>query len=254
MTLTGTGFTDAIGVQIGGISADFTVLSDNTILTMAPPQTGTVNITVTSYSGTSQSLPANSFTYSAAAAPTVSSLSPNTGDTTGDTVVDINGSGLSGATNVTFDGVATDFTIVNDSLILATAPPTSVATGGTPIAVQVTTAAGTSSTGSSSNFSYTAPENSTPAVTQVTPNTGSTAGGDVITIVGSNFVGVTEVDFGSVATDAFTVNSATSITVTAPPNNDTSGYVNVVVKTTSGQSSTGSAATSHTVPRPAPAP
>ena len=155
-------------------------------------------------------------------------------------MVDINGSGLLGASSVWFDGVATDFTIVNDSLIVATAP-VHVATGSTPITVQVTTAAGTSSTGSSSNFSYTAPANSTPAVTQVTPNTGSTAGGDVITIAGSNFVGVTEVDFGSVATDAFTVNSATSITVTAPPNNDTSGYVDVVVKTTSGQSSTGSA-------------
>jgi len=237
--ITGTDFTSANRVRFGDTDADFTVLSDTAILTTSPPHAaGTVYITVTTFSGTSQSTSSDNFTYTAASTPSISSLSPTSGDTTGDTVVDINGSNFLGASGVTFDGVEAAFTVVSDSLILATAPPHAT-TGTGHISVIVKTEAGSSSTGSSSNFSYAAPSGSTPSIAQVTPNTGSTAGGDVVTIVGSNFVGVTEVDFGTVVTDAFTVNSDTSITVTAPPNNFISSYVHLVVKTTSGQSPTG---------------
>ncbi|MFM5917119.1 MAG: autotransporter domain-containing protein [Novosphingobium sp.] len=56
----------------------------------------------------------------------------------------------------------------------------------------------------------------TPTITSVSPNTGSTAGGTVVTISGSGFSDATSVSFGSNPASSFTVNSASSITATAP--------------------------------------
>ena len=55
-----------------------------------------------------------------------------------------------------------------------------------------------------------------PAVTSVSPTSGSTDGGTVVTITGTDFTGATAVDFGSDAATAYTVNSSTSITATTP--------------------------------------
>ena len=66
-----------------------------------------------------------------------------------------------------------------------------------------------------------------PTVTGVSPATGPTSGGTVVTITGTNFTGTTQVDFGSVAATSFTVNSNTSITATAPA--EAAGTVDVTV-------------------------
>ena len=55
-----------------------------------------------------------------------------------------------------------------------------------------------------------------PAVTSVSPSAGPTAGGTSVTITGTNFTGATAVQFGTTNATSFTVNSATSITATAP--------------------------------------
>ena len=54
-----------------------------------------------------------------------------------------------------------------------------------------------------------------PSITSVSPNSGTTAGGNVVTITGSGFTGATNVAFGT-ASAAFIVNNDTSITATAP--------------------------------------
>ncbi len=74
-----------------------------------------------------------------------------------------------------------------------------------------------------------------PAVTGVNPNTGPSAGGTSVTVSGTNLTGASEVDFGGVAASTFTVNSATSITASAPPG---SGTVDVTVVTAGGTSTT----------------
>jgi hypothetical protein len=73
-----------------------------------------------------------------------------------------------------------------------------------------------------------------PTVTVVTPASGPTAGGTVVTITGSNFSGATAVTFGGVAATTFTVNSATQITATAPA--QAAGTVDVTVRTAAGTS------------------
>jgi sugar lactone lactonase YvrE/PKD repeat protein len=74
----------------------------------------------------------------------------------------------------------------------------------------------------------------TPTVTGVSPTSGSTAGGTVVTITGTGFTGATAVTFGSTSATNFTVVSATQIKVTSPAG--TAGTVDVTVTTPSGTS------------------
>jgi hypothetical protein len=77
-----------------------------------------------------------------------------------------------------------------------------------------------------------------PIVTGVSPVGGLPAGGNQVTITGANFTGATGVSFGG-AGAGFTVNSATSITATAPA--ASLGTVDVVVTSPNGTSATGPA-------------
>ena len=78
-----------------------------------------------------------------------------------------------------------------------------------------------------------------PTVTGLSPNVGSTAGGNSVTITGTNFTGATGVSFGGTAATGVTVNSATSITATAPAR--AAGTINVTVTTPGGTSATSAA-------------
>ena len=77
-----------------------------------------------------------------------------------------------------------------------------------------------------------------PAVTSISPTSGSSTGGTSVTITGTNFTGATAVSFGGTAATGLTVISATLITATSPPG---SGTVDVLVTTTGGTSATSSA-------------
>ncbi len=68
-----------------------------------------------------------------------------------------------------------------------------------------------------------------PTITGITPSTGSTAGGQSVTITGTNFIGVSAVTFGGTAATTFTVDSATRITAIAPAR--TAGPADVTVTT-----------------------
>jgi hypothetical protein len=79
--ITGYGFTAASAVAFGSVAASsFTVASDTLIVAVAPPQaSGTIDITVTTPSGTSSTGSADHFTYTNASTPSVTGLSPATG-------------------------------------------------------------------------------------------------------------------------------------------------------------------------------
>jgi hypothetical protein len=71
---------------------------------------------------------------------------------------------------------------------------------------------------------------SVPVVTGLNPPSGSTGGGDTVTVTGTGFTGATSVLFGSVEATDLTVLSDTELTVTSPPPN-ASGTIDVVVYT-----------------------
>jgi IPT/TIG domain/Divergent InlB B-repeat domain/PASTA domain len=79
-----------------------------------------------------------------------------------------------------------------------------------------------------------------PGVTSVSPSKGPTAGGNTVTIEGTNFAEATKVKFGTIGVNApFISNTPTKIEVEAPAH--AVGTVDVTVITAGGESSTGKA-------------
>src|SRR5262249_47022410 len=76
-----------------------------------------------------------------------------------------------------------------------------------------------------------------PAVLGLNPAVGSTYGGTVVTITGTNFTGATQVDFGGISATSFTVESNSSILATAPA--QAAGVVDITVTTSVATSATG---------------
>jgi hypothetical protein len=236
ITVFGSAFTAATAVNFGSTAASsFTVLSDNALIATAPAgSSGTVDITVTTPSGTSSTGSSDHYTDgSAPAAPSVSSLGTTSGGSGGGTVVIVSGSGFTNASAVSFGSYpAASFFVNSDSQLTAVAPPQAAAT----IDVTVTTPSGTSGTSSSDHFTYSAA--TAPSVSSVSPNSGSTAGGQYVTISGSHFTGASAVSFGSTAAASFTVVADGTLFATAPA--ESAATIDVTVTTPSGTSSTGS--------------
>jgi len=72
-----------------------------------------------------------------------------------------------------------------------------------------------------------------PTITTISTLSGSTAGGTIETITGTNFTGSTGVTFGGTSGTSFSVSSATQIVVTTP-SSGSAGSVNVVVLNSNG--------------------
>jgi photosystem II stability/assembly factor-like uncharacterized protein len=108
-----------------------------------------VAVIVTTPGGTSPTVGGDQFTYMGP--PTVTALFPSHGWQFGETSVNIDGTGFTGATSVHFGSApAVSFTVTNDNEISAVAPP-----GTGTVDVSVTTPYGTSATGSSGDqFTY----------------------------------------------------------------------------------------------------
>ena len=99
--------------------------------------------------------------------PTVTALSPTSGLEVGGTLVTITGTNFTGATVVDFGTTAaTNFTVVSNTSITADSPA-----GTGVVNVTVTTPSGTSAVSPADEFTYTVP--AAPAVTGVSPTTGS---------------------------------------------------------------------------------
>ncbi len=235
VNLTGTNFSAEAQVYFGAEpAASVTVNSSTSITVTSPPEAaGTVDIKVLTYGGYSASSSSDQFTFTAASAPTVTSLGTSSGSTAGGTSVTITGTDLTGTTAVNFGSVPAVSWVVNSSTsITAVSPAQAAAT----VDITVTTTAGTSSTGAGDQFTYSAA--STPSITSVSPSSGSVLGGDTITINGSNFTGATAVAFGTTQATSFTVISDNAIVVTAPAG--AAATVDITVTTYAGTSSTGS--------------
>jgi hypothetical protein len=150
VTITGTNLTGATAVTFGATAASgFTVNSATQITATTPVgSAGTVDVRVTTVGGTSATSAADQFTF--VAAPTVTSLSPNSGPAVGSASVTITGTNLSGASAVTFGTTAaTGFTVNSATSITATAPA-----GSGTVNVRVTTEGGTSASSAADQFSY----------------------------------------------------------------------------------------------------
>ncbi len=156
--------------------------------------------------------------------PTITKLSAKKGPAAGGTKVTITGSEFVGVSAVRFGtNNASSFTVNSLTSISAIAPP---GTSGSTH-VTVTTPYGTSAESSKAVFKY-----GIPTVTEVSPATGSIAGGTKVSLHGSGFAtgtGSTLFEFGSTNATNVECSSTTSCTATAPAVTKAS-TVNVLAK------------------------
>jgi hypothetical protein len=166
------------------------------------------------------------------AGATVSSISPATGDGNGGAPVTITGTNFAAGAILSFGvSTASKVVVVNDTTITAVTPPH--VAGSANVVVRNSTG----DQGSLPNgFLYTStPPSTQPQLNVIVPNTGSTAGGDTVTITGSNLTGST-VTMGGVPA---TIVSRGPVSITATTPGGTSGSaVDVVVTNAKGQSAT----------------
>jgi formylglycine-generating enzyme required for sulfatase activity len=206
ITINGANLTSTASVTVGGVPAiGVTVLSATKVRAVTPPgSAGGRDVVLTTPWGTVTRT--NGFIYFPL--PTIATVSPNVGPSTGGTTITITGTNFTGATSVKIGTkVATGLVVVNPTTITAVTP---VNTTG-PKSVSVTTPGGTATL--ANGYTYVAP----PTITSVAPVAGPVAGGTTITITGTNLTGTTSVTVGGVAAIGVTVVSATKVTAVTPP-------------------------------------
>ncbi|MFP7834141.1 choice-of-anchor G family protein, partial [Marisediminicola sp. LYQ134] len=148
--------------------------------------------------------------------PIATDIEPERGPVTGDTAVTITGSGFADATGVTFGGVGgTDFEVVSDTEITVTSP----ANPAGPVDVVITSPDGPSAPLEFTYFAVT-------TIDSVAPDSGPEGEETTVTIIGSCFLGATDVLFGEDSAVTFDVISDTEITAVTPPG---AGTVDVTV-------------------------
>lgn len=212
LTLTGSGFRPGARVVIGdqvyvdGEPGGTTVVDANTItLTTAATVGGTHDVVVIDATGVEgRAVDAIQVTD----VPQLETVFPDAGGTAGGTEVTILGSDFVEGAEVFFGGIAADaVTVVSSSRIDAVA----AASGGAgQVSLQVVNPGGLVS---ASTFVYVAEAD--PALSAVSPDGGSAAGGELVTLTGTDFDAQTGVVFGVNPLDGSGGTPAASVTLVA---------------------------------------
>jgi hypothetical protein len=240
VTITGTGLDKATQVMFGSVAASqFTVVDKTTITVVAPtlpkyfpgdypPPSSPVHVTVIADVTASPNVVGDLFTYEPSAGTVVTSVAPSSGPFGGGTTVLIKGSGLYGATAVSFTCTtvapytfqAASFNVLDDSTISAVTPnlPNGASLPTAQCAVIVTPLWGSSSAPTPAaqfTFLLVPP----PVITALSPTSGPATGGTTVLIKGSNLSGATSVSFiqaGASYSASFTVLDDSTISAVTP--------------------------------------
>jgi hypothetical protein len=150
------------------------------------------------------------------AAPTITSISPTTGPSTGGTAVIILGTGFTESTQVDFGTVSTfRVSFRSATKLRAVSPAQSAGT----VDVHVINGRLSSASVTADQFTYTAA--GVLAVTGLSPTSGDVIGGSVVTITGTDFTSSAKVDFGSTPATKVTYVSSTTLEATSPASSST---------------------------------
>jgi len=164
--------------------------------------------------------------------PTISSVTPDVGRTTGGNTVTITGTSLNGSDLSVYVGSkkASVLKVVSSNELQVTAPA-----GKGAVRVVVDTSLGASTPTGGTSYAY----EGRPVVTKVGPSHGSHKGGTEVTIHGTGLLGATAVHFGSHTATGLVVVNSTELQVLAPAG---SGSAKVKVTTPIGTSAASSKA------------
>lgn len=233
ITIKGKNFNSQSVVQFGpSLSVIPTYVDTQTLTAVVPasPIVQAVHVRVSTGSGISPETEGDIYTYTNG--PIVDLVNPNNGPTTGGTIVIIIGKNFTAPLSVRFGDTPVDAFNINSATQITLLSPSN----GTPgaVDVRVTKGSDVSPAGPATKFTY---NSAVPKITALTPNTGSTFGGNEVVITGLGFTGAScpgSVKFGTVQAPECTVINDTTMTAKAPPN--VSGAAVVLVTTQNGTS------------------
>lgn len=225
VTILGSNFKPSPIVRFGKLRATHvTYVSTSKLVVTAPTRAGgsaplTVDVRVTTRAGTSARVGTDRFSFMAP--PSIASITPAAGPVAGGSRVVLKGARFQNVSAVTFGGVAgTSLHRSSATQIEVTAP--SHAAG--PVTVGMVTPQGKAT----SHFSYQAP----PTLTTVSPETGPLAGGNELTLTGTELAGTRYVTVDDTKLSPTSL-SATEVTVQLPAH--AAGPVGVSITTWGGQ-------------------
>jgi len=241
VTVNGSNFATGATLKFGGVSGTNVVVVDESTITATTPAhaAGPVDVVVANVDAQSNTL-VHGFTY-VYTGPTVSAVSPASGTTLGGTPIAISGSNFSSGASVTIGGSPAANVIVVDAISITASTP-SHATGAASVTV-TNPDAQTGTLSSGFNYVFTGP-----TVSGISPASGTTIGGSVVSITGSNFSAGATVNIGGNFATSVIVNGPTSITATTAAH--AAGVVNVTVTNPDSQSATLSGAFSYITTAP----
>lgn len=230
VTVTGTKLANPTAVRFGGV--DGTMLkpiSATQLEVTAPPGSGTVAVTVITPHGESAPNATAQYQYVfTRVTRAVTQVLPDSGPSTGGTLVTITGTGLANASVVRFGtNNGAELHPISDTRLQVKTPP-----GSGTVPVTVVTPEGESAQSAQARFTYTTVA-AAPTISGLTPMTGSTAGGTIVMITGTGLSHAKSVSFGPNAGTGLNRISGTQLQITAPRG---SGTVPVTVTTPAGSS------------------
>ena len=241
ITLTGTNFVSGATVRVGGVAATYVVFSSATQVTARTPAgtAGARDVQITNPNGQSATR-VGAFTYTTSTTPTLTSVSPTSGPTTGGTTITLTGTNFVSGATVRVGGVAATYVVFSSATRVTARTPAGTAGARD---VRITNPNGQSATRVGA-FTYTT-TSTTPTLTSVSPTSGPTTGGTTITLTGTNFVSGATVRVGGVAATSVVFSSATRVTARTPAG--TAGARDVQITNPNGQSATRTGAFTYTV-------
>ncbi|STX38799.1 IPT/TIG domain-containing protein [Legionella feeleii] len=161
------------------------------------------------------------------AVPTLTSISPTTGTTNGGTPFNVNGTGLTNLTSLTFDGLpATNISVIDDTMVSGLTP----AHAAGAVDVVATTPGGQATL--TNGYTYQPPV--PPVLTAINPTSGTASGNTFVTLTGTDLVGTTSITFDGLPATSIHVISSTMVTAVTPAH--AAGAVDVTLTTPAGNS------------------
>ncbi|MGW0957492.1 IPT/TIG domain-containing protein [Streptomyces gelaticus] len=224
VTIKGRGFLGTTTVLFGIRQAkSFAVVSDTTLTAITPSAIrSSVPITVTASGGT-----AIIGHYFYRRLPNVNQISSSTGSMSGGNVLTLTGSRFIGVKYVWFGTVMAGATVLSDTQLTVTVPPSALAH---TVPVYVVNPGGVSN---SLSYTYVG----APTITSISPTSGPRTGSRVVNINGTLLSQVNSVIFGGIPALSFKVMSAVKVQAVTPAR-ATAGPVAVVVTTSIGATAT----------------
>ena len=214
ITINGTNFATSGTIRVGGTQATGITRVSSTQLRATTPagSAGARDVQVINGNGSSAALP-GAFTYTATpTTPTLTSVSPTSGPTTGGTTITLTGSNFVSGATVRVAGVAATNVVFSSATQITARTPAGTAGARD---VQITNPNGQSATRTGA-FTYTATSTTRPSPRSVSPRSGPTWGGTLITVTGSNFENGATIRIGGVEATSVTFVDSRTLTARTP--------------------------------------